>query len=64
MRVVNLDPAAEYFDYDMAADIRDLISLEDAMDDDDLKFGPNGGLVFCMEYFAQVSYELLQVLQL
>ena len=54
MRVVNLDPAAEYFDYDMTADIRDLISLEDAMDDDDLKFGPNGGLVFCMEYFAQV----------
>lgn len=53
VRVVNLDPAAEFFDYDMAADIRDLISLEDAMDDDDLKFGPNGGLVFCMEYFAQ-----------
>jgi len=53
VRVVNLDPAAEFFDYDVAADIRDLISLEDAMDDDDLKFGPNGGLVFCMEYFAQ-----------
>lgn len=53
VRVVNLDPAAEFFDYDMAADIRELISLEDAMDDDDLKFGPNGGLVFCMEYFAQ-----------
>lgn len=53
VRVVNLDPAAEFFDYEMSADIRDLISLEDAMDDDDLKFGPNGGLVFCMEYFAQ-----------
>ena len=23
------------------------------MEDDSLKFGPNGGLVFCMEYFAQ-----------
>ena len=56
VRVVNLDPAAEYFDYDVAADIRELISLEDAMDDDDLKFGPNGGLVFCMEYFAQVCF--------
>merc|ERR1712136_408404 len=37
----------------MASNIRDLISLEDAMEDDDLKFGPNGGLIFCMEYFAQ-----------
>lgn len=52
-RVINLDPAAEFFDYEMASDIRDLISLEDAMEDDDLKFGPNGGLIFCMEYFAQ-----------
>jgi GTPase SAR1 family protein len=42
-----------FFDYEMASDIRDLISLEDAMEDDDLKFGPNGGLIFCMEYFAQ-----------
>ena len=47
--VVNLDPAAEYFDYPVTADIRDLIQLEDAMDDEELKFGPNGGLVFCME---------------
>lgn len=22
------------------------------MEDDSLRFGPNGGLVFCMEYFA------------
>ncbi|XP_070572172.1 GPN-loop GTPase 3-like [Ptychodera flava] len=51
--VINLDPAAEYFDYPALADIRDLIQLEDVMDDDGLKFGPNGGLVFCMEYFAQ-----------
>lgn len=29
--VVNLDPAAEHFEYDVAIDIRDLISLEDAM---------------------------------
>lgn len=31
------------------ADIRDLINLDDAMSDEELKFGPNGGLVFCME---------------
>lgn len=29
--VINLDPAAENFDYDVSIDIRDLISLEDAM---------------------------------
>lgn len=32
-----------------AADIRDLISVDDVMEDKALRFGPNGGLVFCME---------------
>lgn len=49
INVVNLDPAAEHFDYECLADIRELITLDDAMEDQDLKFGPNGGLVFCME---------------
>lgn len=31
-------------------DIRDLISIDDVMDDEELRFGPNGGLIFCMEY--------------
>ena len=30
-------------------DIRDLICVDDVMEDDDLRFGPNGGLIFCME---------------
>ena len=34
------------------ADIRELIEVDDVMEDDCLRFGPNGGLVFCMEYFA------------
>ncbi|XP_022108879.1 GPN-loop GTPase 3-like isoform X2 [Acanthaster planci] len=51
--VVNLDPAAEYFDYDPIADIKELIEVDDVMADDELRFGPNGGLVFCMEYFGQ-----------
>lgn len=51
--VVNLDPAAEYFDYEPLADIRDLIHLDDAMEDDEFNFGPNGGLVFCMEYLVE-----------
>ncbi|XP_045172422.1 GPN-loop GTPase 3-like [Mercenaria mercenaria] len=53
VHVVNLDPAAEHFDYPVLADVRELIQVDDAMEDESLKFGPNGGLVFCMEYLAQ-----------
>lgn len=53
VKVINLDPAAEYFHYPVSGDIRDLIQLDDAMDDETLHFGPNGGLVFCMEYFSK-----------
>lgn len=52
VQVVNLDPAAELFGYPVMADIRELIEVDDVMEDDSLRFGPNGGLVFCMEYFA------------
>lgn len=48
IHVANLDPAAEYFDYQLAFDIRDLISVEEVMEE--LKLGPNGGLIYCMEY--------------
>ncbi|PAA53214.1 hypothetical protein BOX15_Mlig009785g2, partial [Macrostomum lignano] len=50
--VANLDPAAEHFDYQPVADVRDLIQVHDAMEDSELAFGPNGGLVFCMDYLA------------
>uniref|UniRef100_A0A803JBA0 GPN-loop GTPase 3 n=1 Tax=Xenopus tropicalis TaxID=8364 RepID=A0A803JBA0_XENTR len=52
VQVVNLDPAAEHFDYPVLADIRELIEVDDVMEDRSLRFGPNGGLVYCMEYFA------------
>ncbi|KAL7294302.1 hypothetical protein TKK_0012315 [Trichogramma kaykai] len=51
--VVNLDPAAEHFDYEPLFDIRDLITVDDAMEDKELKYGPNGGLVFCMEFLTE-----------
>ena len=35
-----------------SSDIRELIQVDDVMEDHSLRFGPNGGLVFCMEYFA------------
>ncbi|KAJ0006858.1 hypothetical protein Pint_30798 [Pistacia integerrima] len=48
IHIVNLDPAAENFDYPVAMDIRELVSLEDVMEE--LGLGPNGGLLYCMEY--------------
>jgi len=51
--VINLDPAAEFFNYQPIADIRDLIQVDDVMEDDELKFGPNGGLVFSMEFLLE-----------
>lgn len=50
VHVVNLDPAAEHFTYPVAADIRALISLEDVMSE--MRLGPNGGLIYCMEYLV------------
>lgn len=82
MHVVNLDPAAEAFDYPVAigivaagrahhhcrsaavpdarrtphrprgrTDVRDLISLEDAIQQ--LGLGPNGALIYCMEFLME-----------
>jgi GPN-loop GTPase len=48
IHVANLDPAAEEFGYQLAFDIRDLISVEEVMQE--LNLGPNGALVYCMEY--------------
>ena len=33
----------------LTSDVRDLIGIDDVMEDEDLKLGPNGGLVFCLE---------------
>ncbi|KAF7269497.1 GPN-loop GTPase 3 [Rhynchophorus ferrugineus] len=53
--VVNLDPAAEHFTYEPLVDIRELIQVQDTMEDEELHFGPNGGLVFCIEYLLENS---------
>ncbi|KAF2773739.1 transcription factor fet5 [Teratosphaeria nubilosa] len=45
---VNLDPAAESFVYEPDVDIRELITLDDVMEE--LHLGPNGGLVYCFEF--------------
>jgi len=48
--VGNLDPACETFQYNPSFDIRDLVTIEEAMD---TGLGPNGALVYCMEYLLQ-----------
>lgn len=48
---VNLDPAAESFGYTPDLDIRELIPLEDVMEE--MSLGPNGGLIFCFEFLLQ-----------
>jgi GTPase SAR1 family protein len=54
MHLFNLDPAAENFgNHTPSVDIRDLIGLEDVMED--LDFGPNGGLIYCFECAARIG---------
>ena len=48
---VNLDPAADDFAYEPDLDIKDLISLEDVMEE--MSLGPNGGLIYCFEFLLQ-----------
>ncbi|CAE6441029.1 unnamed protein product [Rhizoctonia solani] len=46
--VVNLDPANDHVPYKCGIDIASLISLQDVMDEYGL--GPNGGMLYCIEY--------------
>ncbi|KAF8867008.1 hypothetical protein BDZ45DRAFT_794756 [Acephala macrosclerotiorum] len=48
---VNLDPAAEEFVHEPDLDIKDLISLEDVMEE--MGLGPNGGLIYCFEFLLE-----------
>ena len=58
--VINLDPANDVLPYEPAADIRDLISLEHAAAQCEL--GPNGALIYCLEYLeANVDWLLEQL---
>ena len=53
MFALNLDPAAEVFNYQPSIDIRELVNLDDVMEDEELRLGPNGGLVYAMEYLME-----------
>ena len=45
--VVNLDPANDKTSYPCALDIRELVTLEEIMTDEEL--GPNGGVLYALE---------------
>ncbi|KAJ1552219.1 GPN-loop GTPase 2, partial [Cladochytrium tenue] len=49
--VINLDPANDALPYQPDVNISELITLEDVMNEFDL--GPNGGLIYCMEYLEK-----------
>ena len=54
--IVNLDPANENMTYTSDVDIADLVQVEDVMEQ--MKLGPNGGLMFAME-FVRTNIEWL-----
>lgn len=54
--VVNLDPANENMKYEAEIDVMQLISVEDAMNHFNL--GPNGALMYCME-FLETNFDWL-----
>lgn len=56
--LINLDPANDDLPYDCGIDIGDLVSLAAVQESTGL--GPNGGLVFCMDFLHQ-NFDWLQV---
>lgn len=49
--VINMDPANDSLPYDCTVDISELVALSEVMDC--LKLGPNGGLIYCMEFLEK-----------
>lgn len=45
--VVNLDPANDHTSYTPAVDVRDLVTIDEIMEQETL--GPNGGILFALE---------------
>lgn len=54
--IVNLDPANENMKYQPDIDVMSLITVEDAMEN--LSLGPNGALMYCME-FLETNFDWL-----
>ncbi|XP_038210820.1 GPN-loop GTPase 2 [Zerene cesonia] len=59
--IVNMDPANDNITYQPDIDIRELINLEDVMTE--YQLGPNGALLYCMEYLEKNIDWLLDKIQ-
>eukprot|EP00879_Flechtneria_rotunda_P006034 GHRR01006346.1.p1 GENE.GHRR01006346.1~~GHRR01006346.1.p1 ORF type:complete len:334 (+),score=112.45 GHRR01006346.1:132-1133(+) len=46
--IINLDPANDVLPFKPTVDVSELVCLETVMEE--LKLGPNGGMLYCMEY--------------
>ncbi|RMZ80247.1 hypothetical protein DV738_g2750, partial [Chaetothyriales sp. CBS 135597] len=57
--IVNLDPANDSTAYTPAVDIRDLVTLDEIMNDEEDKLGPNGGVLYALEELEQ-NFEWLE----
>ena len=49
--IINLDPANENLNYPCALDVRELVSLEEVMEDEEL--GPNGGVLHALDTLVE-----------
>ncbi|GBN82812.1 GPN-loop GTPase 2 [Araneus ventricosus] len=59
--IVNLDPANDVLPYKPSVDVSHLITVENVMEH--IKLGPNGGLIYCMEFLEKKVDWLLDELQ-
>jgi hypothetical protein len=58
--IVNLDPANDVLPYECGVNVNELIQLEEVMREFGL--GPNGGIIYCLEYLlANVDWLLDQL---
>ncbi|KAJ3000032.1 hypothetical protein HDV02_000984 [Globomyces sp. JEL0801] len=61
--IINLDPANDGIPYKPDIDISDLITLSDVMEE--FSLGPNGGLIYCLEYLeTNLDWLLEQLVKL
>lgn len=61
MLLILLDPANDSLRYDAAIDISELVTVEDVMEY--VNLGPNGSLIYCMEYLEKRLDWLLEKLR-
>ncbi|VVC33392.1 GPN-loop GTPase,P-loop containing nucleoside triphosphate hydrolase [Cinara cedri] len=59
--IINIDPANDSVKYEAAVNISELITVEDVMEY--VNLGPNGSLIFCMEYLEKRLTWLLEKLR-